>query len=48
MVSRTLQKTRTTWNVVAEVGDLAGTQTVVVCAHHDAVRSGEFLVAYFQ
>jgi Zn-dependent M28 family amino/carboxypeptidase len=39
---RTLEKPRTTWNVVAEAGDLAGEHTVVVCAHHDAAHSGKF------
>lgn len=37
-----LEKPRTTWNVVAEAGDLAGEHTVVVCAHHDAARTGKF------
>ncbi len=37
-----MEKPRTTWNVVAEAGDLAGEQTVVVCAHHDAARTGKF------
>jgi Zn-dependent M28 family amino/carboxypeptidase len=37
-----LEKIRTTWNVVGEAGDLDGEHTVVVCAHHDAARTGEF------
>jgi Zn-dependent M28 family amino/carboxypeptidase len=37
-----MEKPRTTWNVVAEAGDLAGELTVVVCAHHDAARTGKF------
>jgi Zn-dependent M28 family amino/carboxypeptidase len=37
-----MEESRTTWNVVAEAGDLAGEQTVVVCAHHDAARTGKF------
>lgn len=48
VVRRTLQKPRTTWNVVAEAGDLAGKQTVVVCAHHDAAHSGKFFEADLQ
>ncbi|WP_231846552.1 hypothetical protein [Mycobacterium leprae] len=48
VVRRTLQKPRTTWNVVAEVGDLNGTRTIVVCAHHDAAHNGKFFVADFQ
>ncbi|KLO27383.1 M28 family metallopeptidase [Mycobacterium haemophilum] len=47
VVRRTVQKPRTTWNVVAEAGDLAGKQTVVVCAHHDAAHSGKFFEAGF-
>lgn len=39
---RTVERPRTTWNVVAEAGDLAGDTTVVVCAHHDAAHSGKF------
>jgi Zn-dependent M28 family amino/carboxypeptidase len=39
---KVMEKPRTTWNVVAEAGDLAGEQTVVVCAHHDAARTGKF------
>jgi Zn-dependent M28 family amino/carboxypeptidase len=39
---RTVERPRTTWNVVAEAGDLAGDITVVVCAHHDAAHSGKF------
>ncbi|WP_204809247.1 M28 family peptidase [Mycobacterium riyadhense] len=42
LARRTLQKPRTTWNVVAEAGDPAGEHTVVVCAHHDAARTGLF------
>jgi len=42
LARKTLQKSRTTWNVVAEAGDLAGDHTVVVCAHHDAARTGMF------
>jgi Zn-dependent M28 family amino/carboxypeptidase len=37
-----MEKSRTTWNVVAEAGDLAGEHTVVVCAHHDAAHTGKF------
>jgi Zn-dependent M28 family amino/carboxypeptidase len=37
-----LEKSRTTWNVVAEAGDLSGEHTVVVCAHHDAAHTGKF------
>lgn len=31
---------KTTWNVVAEAGDLAAERTLVVLAHHDAARTG--------
>jgi hypothetical protein len=37
-----MEKARTTWNVVGEAGDLDGEHTVVVCAHHDAARTGKF------
>jgi acetylornithine deacetylase/succinyl-diaminopimelate desuccinylase-like protein len=40
-----MQKARTTWNVVGEAGDLDGEHTVVVCAHHDAARTGKFFKA---
>jgi Zn-dependent M28 family amino/carboxypeptidase len=39
---RATEKPRTTWNAVAEAGDLAGELTVVVCAHHDAAHTGKF------
>ncbi|OBF79474.1 peptidase M28 [Mycobacterium sp. 852002-51163_SCH5372311] len=39
---KSVQKARTTWNVVAEAGDPGGEHTVVVCAHHDAARTGKF------
>jgi Zn-dependent M28 family amino/carboxypeptidase len=39
---RATEKPRTTWNAVAETGDLAGELTVVVCAHHDAAHTGKF------
>jgi Zn-dependent M28 family amino/carboxypeptidase len=39
---RVTRRPRTTWNVVAEAGDLDGERTVVVCAHHDAAHSGKF------
>ncbi len=39
---RATQKPGTTWNAVAEAGDLAGELTVVVCAHHDAAHTGKF------
>ena len=42
VVRKVTQKPRTTWNVVAEAGDLAGAKTVVVCAHHDAAHGGKF------
>ena len=38
---KSTEKPRTTWNVLAEAGDLAGDLTVVVCAHHDAAHSGK-------
>jgi Zn-dependent M28 family amino/carboxypeptidase len=38
---RATEKPRTTWNAVAEAGDLAGERTVVVCAHHDAAHTGK-------
>jgi Peptidase family M28 len=31
---------RSTWNVVAEMGDLQATRTVALVAHHDAAHSG--------
>jgi Zn-dependent M28 family amino/carboxypeptidase len=37
-----METPRTTWNVVGEAGDLDGEHTVVVCAHHDAARTGKF------
>jgi hypothetical protein len=37
---RRLLRRKTTTNVIAEFGDPAATRTVVVCAHHDAARSG--------
>ncbi len=36
------QQPKTTWNVVAETGDLAAARTLVVCAHHDAAPTGKF------
>jgi len=37
---RALLPHRSTWNVVAEAGDLAAQQTLVIVAHHDAAHSG--------
>ena len=37
---RALAKRKTTWNVVAETGDLDAERTVVALAHHDAARTG--------
>ncbi len=37
---RALLPQRTTWNVVAETGDLEAAGTVVLVAHHDAAHSG--------
>ncbi|CAM4224158.1 putative aminopeptidase, Iap family [Mycobacterium basiliense] len=48
VVRKTLHKSRTTWNVVAEAGDPAGARTVVVCAHHDAAHSGMFFEPGYQ
>ncbi|OBJ75780.1 peptidase M28 [Mycobacterium gordonae] len=48
VVRKTLHKSRTTWNVVAEAGDPAGEHTVVVCAHHDAAHSGKFFDSKLQ
>ena len=45
---RATEKPRTTWNVVAEAGDLEGELTVVVCAHHDAAHSGKFFEPGYQ
>jgi Zn-dependent M28 family amino/carboxypeptidase len=45
---RTTEKPRTTWNAIAETGDLAGELTVVVCAHHDAAHTGKFFDPTFQ
>jgi Zn-dependent M28 family amino/carboxypeptidase len=42
VVRKRTEKPRTTWNVVAEAGDLAAEPTVVVCAHHDAAHTGVF------
>jgi len=39
---KSTERARTTWNVVAEAGDPDGEHTVVVCAHHDAARTGTF------
>jgi Zn-dependent M28 family amino/carboxypeptidase len=39
---KAMRRPRTTWNVVADAGDLDGERTVVVCAHHDAAHSGKF------
>jgi Zn-dependent M28 family amino/carboxypeptidase len=39
---KAMRQPRTTWNAVAEAGDLDGGRTVVVCAHHDAAHSGKF------
>jgi hypothetical protein len=38
---RALAERRTTWNVVAELGDPAAERTFVVLAHHDAAHSGQ-------
>jgi len=38
---RALKQERTTWNVVAEAGDLDAERTLVVLAHHDAARTGK-------
>ncbi len=45
---RTVEKPRTTWNVVAEAGDAEGERNVVVCAHHDAAHSGKFFEPGYQ
>ena len=45
---KSTEKPRTTWNVLAEAGDLAGDLTVVVCAHHDAAHSGKFFEAHIE
>ncbi|BBX73519.1 M28 family peptidase [Mycobacterium shinjukuense] len=45
---KSTEKPRTTWNVVAEAGDLEGDRTVVVCAHHDAAHSGKFFEAHIE
>ncbi|HEY1523559.1 MAG TPA: M28 family peptidase [Solirubrobacteraceae bacterium] len=37
---RALMPHRSTWNVVAEMGDPKGTRTVALVAHHDAAHSG--------
>ena len=37
---RGLDQRRTTWNVVAETGDLAADRTLVLMAHHDAAPTG--------
>jgi hypothetical protein len=37
---RRLLPRRTTYNVVAEMGDLDATRTIVLVAHHDAAKSG--------
>ncbi|WP_211699119.1 M28 family peptidase [Mycobacterium spongiae] len=42
------EKPGTTWNAVAEAGDLAGDRTVVVCAHHDAAHSGKFFETHIE
>jgi Zn-dependent M28 family amino/carboxypeptidase len=45
---KTMEKPRTTWNVVAAAGDLRAERTVVVCAHHDAAHSGKFFEPGYQ
>lgn len=39
-VRRALVSKRTTWNVVAQAGDVAADRTLVVLAHHDAAPTG--------
>ena len=39
---KSMEAARTTWNVVGEAGDPDAEHTVVVCAHHDAARTGKF------
>lgn len=40
VVRRATAASRTTWNVVAELGDPAAPRTLVVLAHHDAAPTG--------
>ncbi len=37
---RAIERQKTTWNVVAELGDPGAERTVVVMAHHDAAHGG--------
>ena len=39
-VRRALAPRKTTWNVVAELGDPTAERTIVLMAHHDAARGG--------
>ncbi|SOJ55332.1 hypothetical protein MSIMFB_02820 [Mycobacterium simulans] len=48
VVRKRTEKPRTTWNVVAEAGDLTAERTVVACAHHDAAHSGKFFEAHIE
>ena len=38
---RALEGEATTWNVVAETGDLDAERTIAIIAHHDAARTGK-------
>lgn len=38
---KAVMEERTTWNVVAEAGDLDAERTLVVMGHHDAARGGQ-------
>ena len=45
---RAAARRRTTWNVVAQAGDLAADRTLVVLAHHDAAHTGAVFDQSFQ
>jgi hypothetical protein len=45
---RTVGERRTTWNVVAELGDADAERTFVVIAHHDAAHGGRAFDQTFQ
>jgi len=45
---RLVRPQRTTWNVIAEAGDLTAERTVVVLAHHDAAQTGFIFDPRFQ
>ena len=45
---RLLEGEKTTWNVVAEAGDLEAERTIVILAHHDAAKTGKVFESTLQ